>query len=250
MAIWAIIVSTVAALGISLGFGGRRFAVAMGAAALLFAFELFLAAPRIMEVARRFRRGPGTLLAPLVPLFAILIYSIEITGNWKWMLPGAAYAVLPALLLASSAGKQPGTWGDYAAVLLLWLPVEFQWMYRLFPYPPPLTHVLTILMALSTAIVAFLLVRGLEGVGYAVTWKRGFGSTFCASLCCFRCHCGAHWNENWLSDVSPRFSEVARCSLGNWGISSFVAWDFAFYRVARGIFISRSASESVHSRAR
>ena len=42
-------------------------------------------------------------------------------------------------------------------MLLIWLPVEFRWMYRLFPYPPPLTHTLTILIALGTGVAAFVL---------------------------------------------------------------------------------------------
>ena len=58
--------------------------------------------------------------------------------------------------------------GSYAGAIVIWVPVEFKWMYRIFPYPPPLTHVLTILMALSTGVAAFVLLRRLEGVGYAI----------------------------------------------------------------------------------
>jgi membrane protease YdiL (CAAX protease family) len=114
------------------------------------------------------------LLAPLVPLFAVLVYSFAVNGNLKTMLAGATYAVLPALLLGSSAGKSPGTWEDYAAAILIWLPIEFRWMYRIFPYPPPLTHALAILLALSTGVAAFVLLRRLEGVGYAIEWCGSF----------------------------------------------------------------------------
>ena len=157
-----------------MGFGGRRFAVALIVAAILFGFELFLAVPAVLRLAQLTLRVPGVLLAPLVPLFAVLVYSFAVSGNLKMMLAGAAYAVLPALLLAGSAGKSPGSWEDYAAAVVIWLPVEFTWMYRVFPYPPPLTHVLTILMALSTGVAAFVLLRRLEGVGYAIDWRRGF----------------------------------------------------------------------------
>ena len=174
VAAWAAIISVVAFLGVWLGFSGPRFAVALIVAALLFGFELFLAVPRVLQLARLALRGPGMLLAPLVLLFAVLIYSFAVTGNLKMMLAGAAYAVLPALLLAGSAGKSPGTWEDYVTAALIWLPVEFRWMYRVFPYPPPLTHVLTILMALSTGVAAFVLLRRLDGAGYAIEWRRGF----------------------------------------------------------------------------
>jgi hypothetical protein len=94
------------------------------------------------------------------------------------MLAGAAYAVVPALLVAASAGKPPGTWEDYAAAVVLWFPLQFHWMYRVFPYPPPLTHVLAILMALSTGVAAFVLIRRLDGIGYAIEWRPGFAWNF------------------------------------------------------------------------
>lgn len=162
-------------VGLWMGFGGRRFAVALIVAAILFGFELFLAVPRVLKLAQLAFRIPGILLAPLVPLFAVLVYSFAVSGNLKMMLAGAAYAVLPALLLSRSAGKSPGTWEDYAATLVIWLPVQFRWTYKIFPYPPPLTHGFAILMALSTGVAAFVLLRRLEGVGYAIEWHRGFG---------------------------------------------------------------------------
>jgi len=51
-------------------------------------------------------------------------------------------------------------------------------MYRLFPYPPPLTHTLAILLALGAGVAAFVLLRRLDGVGYAVEWRRGFAWNF------------------------------------------------------------------------
>src|ERR1700691_1475776 len=117
----------------------------------------------------------GCVLAPLVPLFAVLIYTPTVTGNWKMALVGAAYSVLPALLVASSTGKPPGAWEDYAAMMLVSLPVEFRWMYRVFPYPTELTHSLTILMALGAGVAAFVLLRRMEGVGYEIVWRKGLG---------------------------------------------------------------------------
>jgi CAAX protease family protein len=108
----------------------------------------------------------------------MLTYSWGVAGSWQMILAGAAYAVIPALLLAGCRGKAPGTWEDYAALLILWLPVEFRWMYRLFPYPPLLTHTLTVLMALGTGVAAFVLLRQMPGVGYALEWRRGFAFHF------------------------------------------------------------------------
>jgi membrane protease YdiL (CAAX protease family) len=176
--VWAVTVSAGAFAGIWLGFRGRHFALALGVAAVLFGFELFLAAPLVLSRTRNWMGGRGAVLAPLVPLFAVLVYTLSVTGNWKMMLLGAAYAVLPALLLTTSIGKSPGTGSDYfvAAFIWLpaWLPVPYRLLYWIFAYPPPLTHTLTILMALSTGIAAFVMVRRLDGIGYAVEWGRGF----------------------------------------------------------------------------
>ncbi len=60
----------------------------------------------------------GAVVAALVPLFAVLIYSSGVSGNWKYMLIGAAYAVLPTLLLAASAGRSGATCVDYAAAAM------------------------------------------------------------------------------------------------------------------------------------
>lgn len=177
-AVWAIVVASAAFLGLRAGFGGRHFVIALGVAAALFAFELFLALPGVENAVLASFGNRGGILAPIVPLFAVLVYSWGVAGGWHWMLIGAAYAVMPALLLATSRGKAPGTWEDYAALLVIWLPVEFRWMYHLFPYPPPLTHTLTILMALGTVVAAFVLLRRMPGVGYALEWRRGFGFHF------------------------------------------------------------------------
>lgn len=170
--VWAVVVLFVTFYGMRLGFGGPRFALALGVASLLFAFELFLAAPPVMEACRRMLGRRGAVLAPLVPLFAMLVYATAVSGSWKGALIGAAYVIVPALLVASSTGKPPGTFGDYAAAAIIWLPVEFRGMYRLFPFPSPLTHTLTILLALSTGIAAFILLRRMDGIGYAVTLSK------------------------------------------------------------------------------
>src|SRR4029077_8906879 len=77
---------------------------------------------------------------------------------------------------AGVAGKSPGTWVDYAVAMMIWLPVEFRWIYGVFPFPPQLTHTLTILLALTTGVAAFVVLRRLDGVGYAIEWKPGTGS--------------------------------------------------------------------------
>jgi hypothetical protein len=100
-AIWAAVVMLAAFYGMRVGLGGPRFAAALGMVALLFAFELFLAAPPVMEACRRIPGPRGTVLAPLFPLFAMLIYAIAVAGGWRSALLGTAYVLLPTLLAAT-----------------------------------------------------------------------------------------------------------------------------------------------------
>ena len=225
---------------------GARFAIALGVAAALFAFEFFLAAPRVLAAVQSMLRERGGIVAPFVPLFAVLIYSFGVAGDWRTMLAGAAYTVLPALLVASSTGKAPGTWEDYAAVALLWLPVEFRWMYRLFPYPPPLTHTLAILAALSTSVAAFVLLRRLEGIGYAVEWRPGFGWNFAVHFALFAAIAIPIGIKIHFLVYDPSFARLRSLPLTALGILFFTAWPEEF--LFRGLlqnFLTRTFEESV-----
>jgi len=241
LAVWAAIVALAAFWGVWLGLAGRRFVIALGVAAALFAFELFHAAPPFLSRVRRILRTRGGAIAPLVPLFAVLVYAFGVTGDLKMMLAGAAYAVVPALLLASSTGKSPGTWEDYAAAVLFWLPVEFHWLYRLFPSPPQLTHTLTVLMALSTGVAAFLLLRRLDGIGYAIEWRRGFGWRVALHFAAFAAIAIPLGMRIHFLTWDPSFARVRSLPIVALGILFFTAWpeEFLFRGLLQNL-LSRS----------
>jgi membrane protease YdiL (CAAX protease family) len=232
LAVWALIVSAAAVEGVRRGFHGRAFFIALAVSAALFAFELFLAAPPALQFAKRALGGRAANLGPLVPLFAVLIYSLSVTRSWQLLLIGSAYAVLPALLLASSAGKSPGTWEDYVALLLIALPavlpVPTRLLYRVFPYPPPLTHTLAILMALSTAVAAFVLLRRLDGVGYAAAWGRGFTANFALHLAIFAAIAIPLGMKLGFLKYQPSLARARSSPLTVLGILFFTAWPEEF----------------------
>jgi len=237
-ALWAVVVLLGAFLGTRQGYGGPRFAVALGIGALLFAFELFLAAPNVLQRARGWLGENGSTLAALVPLFAVLIYSVSVAGSLKWTLAGAAYAIVPALVLATSKGKASGTWQDYLAVAIIWLPVEFRWMYRLFPFPPPLTHILSILYALSTGVAAFVMVRRLDGVGYTFDWGRGFGRKVLFNLAAFGVIAVPLGMMMGFLKYEPSLARVHSLPVSAVGIFFFTAWpeEFLFRGVLQNLF--------------
>ena len=236
--IWAAIVILAGFFGMRLGYGGRAFALALGVAAMLFAFELFLASPGILDQARQSLGEHRGALAPLTPLFAVLIYTVGVSTNWKMALIGAAYAVLPALLVARSTGKPPGTWADYAAAIIVWLPVEFRWMYRLFPYPGQLTHTLTILLALSTGVAAFVLLRRLEGVGYTIEWRRGFAGNVLVHFCILAAIAVAIGIRIGFLAYDPSAARLRSLPLTIIGILFFTAWpeEFLFRGILQNLF--------------
>jgi membrane protease YdiL (CAAX protease family) len=238
VAIWAVVVLLAAFSGIHLGYSGARFAIALGVAAALFGFEFFLAAPRVLGTVRDILGQRGAVLAALVPLFAVLIYSVGVGGNWKYTLVGAAYAVLPPLLLASSAGRPGVTCVDYAAAAIVWLPVEFRWMYRLFPFPPQLTHTLTILLALSTGVAAFVVMRRLEGVGYAIEWARGFGWIVLGHFLLFAAIAVPLGIAIGFIAYDPSVARVRSLPVAVIGITFFTAWpeEFLFRGILQNLF--------------
>jgi membrane protease YdiL (CAAX protease family) len=236
-AVWLPIVVFVALLGLRMGLRGPRFGIALGVATVLFAFEFFLASPSVLESASGMLGGHGRVLAPLVPLFAVLIYTLTVTADWKMALVGAAYSVLPALLVASSAGKPPGTWEDYAAAILIWLPVQFRWMYRVFPYPTELTHSLTVLMALGTGVAAFVLLRRMDGVGYAIVWRRGFGANVAIHFLIFAAIAVALGMRIGFLTFDPTLARLRSLPLAVVGITFFTAWpeEFLFRGVLQNL---------------
>jgi uncharacterized protein len=238
VAIWAVVVLLAAFAGIHLGYSGSRFAIALGVAAALFAFEFFLAVPKVFGIVQGALGQRGAVVAALVPLFAVLVYSIGVGGNWKYTLIGAAYAVLPTLLLAASAGRSGVTCMDYAAAAIVWLPVEFRWMYRLFPFPPQLTHTLTVLLALSTGVAAFVLLRRLEGVGYAIEWVRGSGWIVLSHFLLFAAIAVPLGIAIGFIAYDPSIARLRSLPVAVIGITFFTAWpeEFLFRGILQNLF--------------
>ncbi len=239
---WAVIVGLATFYGIRLGYTGRSFALALAVAEAQFAVELSLAAPPVLERARNVFGEHGAMLAPLVPLFGVLIYTIGVTANWKTALLGAAYTVLPALLAATCIGKPAGQWQDYAALLLIWLPVELRWkgltfLYVLFPYPPQLMHTLTILLALSTGVAAFVLLRRLDGIGYAVEWRRGYAWNVVLHFVVFAVIAVVLGLRIGFLTYAPSLARLRTAPIEVVGILFFTAWpeEFLFRGVLQNI---------------
>jgi membrane protease YdiL (CAAX protease family) len=174
-------------------------------------------------------------------LWAAVVAAAALEGV-RHGLTGRAF--ITALLLARGAGKAPGTWEDYAAMILLWVPVEFLWMDWLFPYPPILTHTLTILMALGTGVATFILLRRLEGVGYGAEWRSGFGWNSAVHFVIYAAIAAPLGIKIGFITFDPAISRMrASLPLEALGILLFTAWpeEFLFRGLLQNL-LSRTVS--------
>ena len=78
---WACVVASAVTYGVWLGYGGRRFVIGFGVAAILFAFELFLATPSISAQAQAVLERLGRPFAVVLPLVCGILYALGVTGE-------------------------------------------------------------------------------------------------------------------------------------------------------------------------
>lgn len=175
-AVWAALLSAGVVIGLRMGFGGWRFGFAMAVCAILLAGDLLPAARSVREKLMDFFGARGRDWIVIIPLVAILTYELGVAANWKLALFGSAYVLAPTLLLAWRGVSDRASRLDFAAMLIVWLPVQFRWVYWLFPFPSPLTHTLTMLLAMNAGVAAFIFARRLPGIGYEFEWRRGFAA--------------------------------------------------------------------------
>lgn len=106
------------------------------------------------------------VLAPGLLVAAYLIFSIP-RHEFRWAYGLALFAVpvaLAALFEFLPARTPKLCWQDALALAAIGLPVEFRWLAGSFPHPG--LSALPKFLLVGAALYAFLVVRGLEGVGY------------------------------------------------------------------------------------
>lgn len=104
----------------------------------------------------------GVLLAPY------LIYAAG-TDSFHWIAFAkfCVYLVLPAAVLTAHSRRDQLCWQDAAAILTLWLPLDFRWMQDVWGWPRhSLAYSMNSLLATCAAAFLFVCVRQLKHVGY------------------------------------------------------------------------------------
>jgi len=181
--VWSFVCLAGAIAGMWRGYGGRPFAVALAAFAALFAVQVGFAAEGVTDrLAARLDSVRGML--PIALIIVYLVYALT-AGAFSWQRAGIAlaYAIAPTALLLTAGQSAKGCWQDYAAMFCIWLPAEAHILQTAFPYPARgLSHPLWAAYAISAGLIAFLLIRKLDGIGYYVGWGPGWGFAVLANL--------------------------------------------------------------------
>jgi|CZKC01.1.fsa_nt_gi membrane protease YdiL (CAAX protease family) len=166
-----------------LGYGGRALACALIGLAILFAGELFPAVTSVTQSLQRILPAPAAwlLAVPLFAAYAVYAVGTGSSSAWHWAII-VGYVLVPLALLSLRAGQIPG-WSDYLALASIAILVKLRWLNQLWPYPDGhFKYALTVLLAMNVAIVGFMFIRRLDGVGYSLSWSANHGLIVLAAV--------------------------------------------------------------------
>jgi len=244
--VWAFVCLAGAFAGMWRGYGGPTFAVALGAFAALFAVQVGLAAEGVGDRASAAVR-PVRYLLPLAPFAVYAVYALGtgVADSWLTVL-AASYACAPGLLLLTAEGQRKGCWQDYAAVLCIWTPAELHVLQTAFPYPARgLSHPLWAAYAISVGLIAFLVLRRMDGIGYRVAWGRGWAAAVLVNLAWFAAL--AIVVGQWIGFIhfAPSWARARELPLVALGILVFNAWpeEFLFRGLLQNLLSTSLRSE-------
>jgi membrane protease YdiL (CAAX protease family) len=208
------------------GYGGRAFAATLTTFAFLLIVTLVLAARGVGEgIAAEFGPAGGLLLGACVFL-AYMVYLVG-TGTFAVGRAGAIAGLIfvPLALAVSSRGAAAGTWQDFVTVAGVWVFVKFGPSHWLWPYPGGrLAYVMTVLMAVTSALASFLLVRRLKGVGYSISWGKGWVGYILGSFLVFALIAVALGTGIHFIAFAPQWSKWSTFVGLSLAILMFTAW--------------------------
>jgi len=244
--VWAFVCLAGAFAGMWRGYGGPAFAVALACFGALFAVQVGFAAEGVTERLAAAVQ-PVRAALPLAPFLVYVAYALG-AGVVQWWLIAIvlAYALAPGLLLLTAGSRAKGCWQDYAAALCIWMPAEWHKLQTAFPYPAKgLSHPLWAAYAISVGLIAFLLVRRLDGIGYRVAWGRGWGTAVLVNLGWFVAL--AIVVGQWIGFIhfAPSWERARALPLVALGILVFNAWpeEFLFRGLIQNLLSTSLRSE-------
>jgi membrane protease YdiL (CAAX protease family) len=247
LGLWALLTLAGALYSTWLGYGGRDFAATLTAFSVFFLVMLLFAARGVdSSLTARFGAGGGYLLG--VALF--LVYLIYLLGTNTFAFGrGAAVAglvFLPLALGASAKQKPAGAWEDFVILAGVWVTVKFSPSHWLWLYPGGrLAYVFTVLMCVNVALAVFVLLRGVNGIGYSIGWGHHWSFFVLASFVVFACVAIPLGQVLHFIQFSPQWSQWKSLPLLSLGILFFTAWpeEFLFRGLLQNMLSRASSSD-------
>jgi membrane protease YdiL (CAAX protease family) len=145
---------------------GRHMATGFVSFALLLAPYWFFGFGAAEVLRKKLTSSAVRVLAPGLLVSAYLIFSLP-RHEFVWIYAIVLFAI-PVALAALFEFLPPRTpklcWQDVLVLAAIGLPVEFRWLAGSFPHPG--LSALPKFLLVDAALYAFLVVRGLEGIGY------------------------------------------------------------------------------------
>jgi uncharacterized protein len=217
------------------GYGGRAFAATLTTFAFYFGVMLIFAARGVPEfLSGKFGNRAPYLLSGAV-LIAYLIYAVG-TNSFAFTRLAAVlgFVLIPLALAASAKGQAAGCVQDYLIIASIWVAVKFSsshWVtsispsHWLWPYPNErLAYVFTILLAVNVALISFVLVRKLNGIGYSIGWGRRWSFYVLASFIVFGAIAIPLGSGIHFIQFAPRWYEWKSLLFVAIAILCFTAW--------------------------
>jgi len=171
------------------GYGGRALSATLGTFAFLLLVTLMFAARGVAEgMAAKLGPVSGLFLGACVFLFYVAYLFGTGTFEMKKAATIAGMIFVPLGMAVWAGSAAPGAWQDLLTLLGIWVVVKFGPARWLWAYPGGhLAYVSTVLVAVNAALAAFLLVRGVKGVGYSVGWGNRWVLYVVGSFVVFAC---------------------------------------------------------------
>jgi len=245
--LWALLTLAGALYSTWLGYGGRDFAATLTAFSVFFLVMLLFAARGVdSSLTARFGAGGGYLLG----LALFLVYLIYLLGTNTFAFGRAAAVAglvfLPLALGASAKQKPAGAWEDFVILAGVWVTVKFSPSHWLWPYPGGrLAYVFTVLMCVNVALAVFVLLRGVNGIGYSIGWGHHWSFFVLASFVVFACVAIPLGQVLHFIQFSPQWSQWKSLPLLSLGILFFTAWpeEFLFRGLLQNMLSRASSSD-------
>ncbi len=165
-----------------------RLALTLFALGLHFAAAALLAIPSFVDRLRRFldgRPGRTVLVAAALVSPYLLYWAIPGTARLAWLSRVVAWVAAPTLV-AIFWPRRWAPFGEAIVILLVWLPVEFHWVKKAYPWPAGGNgSILAAPLGLSLMVFLFAVVRGQRDLGYVARVERRDLMTAGLAFLCF-----------------------------------------------------------------